>query len=153
MATSPSHAPVSPVREFQHERSDIKLSNVNKRIRDEGGDDTTSGSLSDRNIPDIRNYDGSNGCSSQPDGQSSRNSPLAGGSTTCRSRNESESSRVCSPANEPWKQQQSHFRPWLAPSKSNNSEPPVSRDASSKRYKPYDLISSKQRQQETEDAK
>ena len=151
MATSPSHAPVSPVREFQHERSDFKLSNANQRFGIEGGVDTPSSRLCDRIIPDISNNDGSDGRSSQPDGQSSRNSPLAGGSTTCRSRNKSESSRVCSPANEPWKQQQSHFRPWLAPSKSSNAES-TTRDASSKRYKPYDLISSKQRDQEVENA-
>ena len=123
MATSPSHAPVSPVREFQHERSDFKLSNANQRFGTEGGVDTPSSRLCDRIIPDISNNDGSDGRSSQPDGQSSRNSPLAGGSTTCRSRNKSESSRVCSPANEPWKQQQSHFRPWLVSTTTGSSTP------------------------------
>ena len=151
MATSSPHAPVSPVREFQHKRTDFNLTNINQRISSEGGIDSAFSSLSDRNIIDVSNHDSSNGSSSQLDGPSSSHSPLAGGSTTCRSRNksQSESSRVCSPPIEPWKQQQSHFRPWLAPSKSNNQES-LSGDAHSKRIKPYNIVSPKQHHKETE---
>ena len=151
MATSPSYAPVSPVRDFQHKRADFNLTNINERISNEGGIDSAFSRLSDRSIHDVSNHDSSNGSSSQLDGPSSSHSPLAGGSTTCRSRNksQSESSRVCSPPHEPWKQHQSHFRPWLAPSKSNDEEP-SSGDASSKRFKPYNNVSPKQLQQKNE---
>ena len=151
MAASPSYASISPIREFQHERADINITDINRRIRGERGVDSAFSSFSEREFFDVSNHDSSNGRNSQPDGQSSCHEPHAGGSTTHRSRDKSQSegSRVCSPPNEPWKQQKSHFRPWLAPSKSA-SEEPSSGDISSKRPKPYHIVSPRQHQQKIE---
>ena len=155
MATSPSHAPVSPIREFQHERADLDLTNINSGVRNARGIDPTYSSIDDRAVFDVSNHDSSNGSDGSQPRQSSSYSPLAGGSSTCRSRNQSdpESSRISSPPNEPWKQHKSHFRPWLAPSKSNNKESSPPGDASSTRHKPYHLIPPKQHQQKIENDK
>ena len=155
MATAPSYEPVSPIREFPHDRAEFNVPHFNHRSGgNEGGIDSTFSSLSDRSILNVSNNDSSNGCSSQSDGQGSRHSPLAGGSATCRSRegSKSESSRVCGLPDEPWKQQQSHFRPWLASSESTtDSKGTSSRNvATSKRSQPYDVISPKQHHQKIE---
>ena len=154
MATSPSYAPISPIREFQHERADFSITHLNQRIGSERGDDPTFGNASHRGHLNLSNHDSSNGRSSQSDGQSRGNSPLAGGSSTCRSRNksQSESSRISRPPDEPWKQQQSHFRPWLASSESaTDSKGTASRNVTtSKRPQPYDIISPKQHHQKIE---
>ena len=154
MASTPPYAPVSPIREFPSQiRSDFDIPHFNG---ERGVSDSTFGS--DGRLHNLSNDDSCNGSSSQPDGQSCSNSPIAGGSTTCgtSSWNRPENSnRTCSPPSppplEPWKQQKSHFRPWLASSKSNNN--PAGETSSSKRLKPYHILqhhcnsSSKQLQQ------